>query len=356
MTCAGPNASAADFFFAALNATAEHIMLIPKQSTHSITTTAPTAMRHKVSFASPFTPSMGVSHTPQPLGGGHVHVGIDGWDGDTAALSGFVSFLTTFVGYAIVISAVFLKVPQIVAILRTRNAKRMGGLASMTNYLVSTFSYTVTASWGIAHDLPLSCYGEHIVLFAQIIAADVAIGAYQRRIKGNNGRVALTAAFLFSCLMVALSTRSRLIPRGTHEILFYFKSLTIIIQKVPLILMPMKEKKAGCLSLSACIFSFILYCVRIITTAVEVRWDQGKLPMIIGFVSSSLLMGILMMQFLLEKEEEKKKSVPSRIHNFFHRLKVKIKNKFRRHFGGNGRRASDSPDDEEDGERDEEND
>lgn len=199
-----------------------------------------------------------------------------------------VQLFSAFLGYAIVCGSAIVKFPQLLSIVRSKNADGVSLLA----HILETTIYGVALSWGVAKGLDVSTYGETIPVFLQLLVLNVAIGLYTKQL------VPALAGVAFLVVLTALLAIGAL-PAELHQLLYSAQILLIISSKLPQILLTYKKKATGALSFTTVFLTFGGASARVLTTLVGVSWEQGKLVMLAGFGVAALMNGIMFLQFFL---------------------------------------------------------
>ncbi|CAD7703298.1 unnamed protein product, partial [Ostreobium quekettii] len=83
---------------------------------------------------------------------------------------------TRMIGYCIMVAAAVTKVPQILAVIRNKSAEGL----SVISFELELLGTALHMSYGYAHNLPISAYGEAIVMFIQSVVLNTAIYNYAK--------------------------------------------------------------------------------------------------------------------------------------------------------------------------------
>lgn len=197
---------------------------------------------------------------------------------------------STVLGYAVVVGAVILKVPQILKIVRGGNANGV----SLTGNLLETAGYTISASWGIARQLQFKDYGENIFVLVQLVVLCLLIARHQRRVGSTVGTLTALALSLY-----ALS--QNLISPTIHEALLTVQIGLGIASRLPQIYLNYRQRATGQLSFITFFLAFGGGGARLITTALNVPWEKGKAMILLQYAFTVTLNGIILGQILLYK-------------------------------------------------------
>jgi len=168
--------------------------------------------------------------------------------------------VSKLIGTAIVGMSAFVKIPQLLKLLKSRSARGV----SFTSYLLETLAYTITIAYNFRSGNPVSTFGEIVVLAIQ----NVIVGALVLEFQGKRGAAAAFVAGISSLAYLLFD-----LQKVPVEWLQYLQALTIplgLMSKVPQIWTIASEKSTGQLSAFA-VFNYLFGSMaRIFTTMTEV--------------------------------------------------------------------------------------
>jgi mannose-P-dolichol utilization defect protein 1 len=203
---------------------------------------------------------------------------------DVSALLQLASrILSTF----IVVGSCAFKLPQIYNMLRSGDARGV----SLASTVVEGLGFAIAAAWGYVRELPFTAYGEALTILAQITVLCALIGGF------TGGRTALLAtAGVALIAVVGWALATRLVPPEVHEGLMGVQMAFVLASRVPQIMMNHRNRATGVLSFLTFFIGFGGAGVRVVTNAISVPWEKGKLVMVCTSVLSCALNAVICMQ------------------------------------------------------------
>ncbi|KAI9834645.1 MAG: hypothetical protein M1826_000047 [Phylliscum demangeonii] len=189
-------------------------------------------------------------------------------------------------GLAIVAASSVVKVPQIVALIRSRSA---AGVSFLT-YLLETASFLISLGYSARQRLPFTTYGETALIAAQ----DVVVAVLVLRLTGRDAAAVTFVAGVGAALYALLFTGDRVFDARAWRGLQAAAGALAVVSKLPQIWTLWRAGHPGQLSAVA-VFSYLLGSVtRIYTTVQEV--DDRLI--LYGFVAGFVLNLVLAAQLL----------------------------------------------------------
>ena len=185
-------------------------------------------------------------------------------------------------GIAIVAAAAFVKVPQILKLVRAQSAASV----SFGSYALETVSFLITLAYNVRSGWPFGTYGETALILVQ----DVVISAL---VLHFTGRDQIAGAFVAGVLAVgyALLGPQELVNIKTMGYLQAVAGVLGIASKVPQILTNYDQGSTGQLSAFA-VFNYLLgSLMRIFTTMREVDDRTILYGFVAGFALNAVLAG-----------------------------------------------------------------
>lgn len=206
---------------------------------------------------------------------------------DAACLRASASKL---LGYAVVLGAGAVKLPQIAKLL---SAKSAAGL-SFTTYLVESFGYAYNLAYHARAGYPLSTYGDFVLLGAQNLLLLLLMYAYSGA--AGKGAAVVLAYVLFVLASVADygTTGVVLVPLQLLEALCGLNLVIVLASRVPQIYANYRRQSTGNLSLATCLGLFGGAVARVMTTLQEVH----NATILAGYLASALFNGIIVAQIV----------------------------------------------------------
>ncbi|KAJ4394085.1 hypothetical protein N0V93_003302 [Gnomoniopsis smithogilvyi] len=190
--------------------------------------------------------------------------------------------ISKILGIAIVSAASFVKVPQIINLVRSKSADGI----SLVSYLLESTGYLISLVYNVRNNFPFSTYGETLFILAQNAVIMVLVLNYS----GKQGAAALMVAVLAASVATLFS--DALVDMGTLGYLQAGAGTLGVLSKVPQIAAIYSEGSTGQLS-AYTVFNYLAGSfVRIFTTFQEV---DDKL-ILYGFVAGFVLNAVLALQ------------------------------------------------------------
>lgn len=208
-------------------------------------------------------------------------------------LSCFRSTLSLLVGVGIVALAGLIKLPQIAAIVEANSAEGL----SIVTLLVETFGYVYNLAAHYRMKYPVSTYGDFAVLTAQNLVILLLTFRYSNRFsQGLMTVVSYIAILICMC--------SSLFPIGVLQTLTLCNVLVSFASRVPQISQNFQSKSTGNLSAITCFGVFLGATARVFTTL----QDVDSLNILLGYITSAFLNGVIAFQILLYGKRSEKKA------------------------------------------------
>jgi mannose-P-dolichol utilization defect protein 1 len=195
---------------------------------------------------------------------------------------------SSVLSYATVVGSLNLKTPQVVKIARAGNADGV----SLDGALVECVSYAIACSWGVARGLSFKDYGESAIVSFQLAALVLLVGRHQ-------GRLAYAAVVGAATTAAGALFAANRLPRRAHAALLASQALFNLGARLPQILLNRRTRSTGQLSHASYALAFVGGAVRLFTTAMNVRWADGKAVMLGQFALATALNGVILLQMRL---------------------------------------------------------
>ncbi|GAA6064286.1 hypothetical protein JCM10212_000952 [Sporobolomyces blumeae] len=192
--------------------------------------------------------------------------------------------LSKLVGVGIITGSAVVKVPQIVAVLKSRSA---AGL-SLESYVLDTAATLITVAYNTRNRFPFSAYGELVFLLAQNAVLIFLITSYT---PGPTLSRVVPLTLVFSLLAYSLSTPAITPP----TVLSTLQTLTIplsLSSKVPQIAANYRDKSTGQLSTFLVVNSLAGCVARTLTSWRETR----DVVLVVGFAAAAVLNAVIAAQ------------------------------------------------------------
>ena len=190
--------------------------------------------------------------------------------------------ISKLLGYAIITGACVVKVPQIIAFLRSKSVKGMSRGAVYFDLL----AYLLTAGYHILHGNPFSAYGETVIITVQSIVIVLLMWTYD--FPGTTHSSVVTAL-----LAVAASVPFGLPFEQLKYVLFASTSL-LILSRLQQIWANLSAGTTGQLAFLTLFMNFAGAAARIFTSSQEVKEKE----VLISNAISTLLNLILVLQYV----------------------------------------------------------
>jgi len=193
--------------------------------------------------------------------------------------------LSKFLGFAIILGSVGLKVPQIIKIL---NAKSAQGLA-LSSVLLELIGYLFTMAYSFRKGFPFSTYGETTFISIQNLVILVLIFWYGG---GLSPQFFLLIGSYVSLVYLFIGNPGDLLPTTIVASLQSLNIPIFIAARIPQIWANYSAKSTGQLAFATWLLNFVGASVRVFTTIQEVR-DPLLLS---GFILAVFLNGTILGQ------------------------------------------------------------
>jgi len=204
---------------------------------------------------------------------------------------GFQLFLSKFLGFGILVGSFFLQLPQILKIFR---AKSVTGISLSARYSEVPINSS-TVIYHLLLGLPLSTYGENIVVLFQNLLLVFAVWFYRSVPKREI--IFWTSAFVVLCA-VQLALPPALLP-----LLIYINIPFGLGSSIPQIVENAKQGHTGQLAILTCILKLTGCVIRIFTTLTQIGPDPGLL---ISYGTGAIMNIILVLQGWIYRDETKR--------------------------------------------------
>lgn len=207
-------------------------------------------------------------------------------------------------GYAIIVGAGILKVPQIAIILQARDVT---GITFDSQYF-ELIGFTSGAVYNYLIGSPISTYGENLLIMVQMVVIILLMWKFA---KGDHTK-SVSHCFIVSTLYVALIAGMVHSPSEYRPYFFWIGLFSGIISRLPQIVINLVNRHTGRISFISTLLSTAGSLARIFTTLQEVE-DSSIL---LGFLVSGSLNVIMLLEIVvfwkntvrvLSKDDQKKK-------------------------------------------------
>lgn len=203
-----------------------------------------------------------------------------------------IQLFSTFVGYAVILGSSFVKIPQIINIVKSRS---VAGL-SFASLALELLGYIICVAYAFAQAFPFSTYGESVFLTVQ----DIIIVFFIFIFSGKSMFISIVGCGGFSAIIFVI-TYYKVVPLSA---LTFAQACTIPIfmsSKLPQIYMSYKNKSTGQLSLITYGCNFAGSVARVFTT-----FTSLSDPIILtSYVLSSFLNFLIAAQILYYGRKQK---------------------------------------------------
>lgn len=190
--------------------------------------------------------------------------------------------LSKFLGYAIIASSVFLKVPQIWVIVKNKSIKGL----SVASFELEVAGFTIALAYCLFKQLPFSAYGEIVFILAQSIVC-LGLIYYYSPMVGPSTWVK-TALY---CALAPILLGGKL-DANLFEALYACQHAIFFFARVPQIIENYQTKSTGQLSLTTNFMSLGGCLVRTFTSVQE----NAPLSMLVGCLLGVLTNGVVCAQ------------------------------------------------------------
>ena len=192
----------------------------------------------------------------------------------------------------IIAGSFFLKVPQILALLKARSSEGL----TFTMFATETFVFAVGASYGVRSGFPLSTFFENWVILAQVVLICLLMFHYKKQQLSMVLYLASVAAFLGAMLFA--------LPMSMVELAFSLVIPILIYGRAPQIYSNYRRKNTGALSLTSLFMSFGGGLARVFTSLQE----APSVSVLAGLIIGVTLNLVLIVQILVYGGGSKPKS------------------------------------------------
>lgn len=199
-----------------------------------------------------------------------------------------ILLISKSLGYSFVLLSFVLKLPQILKIIQNQSITGI----SLTSFYIETLAFSICAAYGLHRGMPISTYGEHVVITIQCLVQNIL---YWRFSDLNTGHKAKAAGFFFLFWVpVILGERLPLpftlvLPEMFWAYVpFYIAGMNIVV-KCSQIKTNYVGGSTGNLSFVTSFFNLYGTSLRIITTLTELN-DLAWLSMyLVGFTLNVII-------------------------------------------------------------------
>ena len=216
-----------------------------------------------------------------------------------------IKLVSTALSYGVVFGSVILKVPQILAIIRSNSAEGI----SLTSVLIETFVYVIAASWGLVNGLEFKDFGENVFILGQLVILVLMVSFHHNKmLQGVLGFAVIST--------IGWALSFEMVPLAVHSMLLNCQSLIGMASRLPQVYLNYKKKSTGQLSFATFFLAFGGGVARLLTTAVNVKAEQGRNTLLTQFGIAVFLNGVVLTQILMYtglfkkggKKDDKKKA------------------------------------------------
>jgi len=231
--------------------------------------------------------------------------------GELPTMDVIALLMSRLLGSAIVLMSCIIKLPQIMAILRSKSAEGL----SLASFETELIAYTLTFAYGLHFGLPFTGYGEAIIMSAQDV---LLLALIYKHAKIPMSHVAMYTSFYCGGLAVLLSGK---LGDDIMRVLSGASFVTIVFARLPQIYANFSAKNTGQLSIFSYIITVCGGSVRIFTSVT----DNAGITMVVGYCVSTTLNLIIALQILFyggskkapvkgkgKAQAAKKKATPAR--------------------------------------------
>eukprot|EP01119_Soliformovum_irregulare_P008326 TRINITY_DN21454_c0_g1_i1.p1 TRINITY_DN21454_c0_g1~~TRINITY_DN21454_c0_g1_i1.p1 ORF type:complete len:222 (+),score=65.46 TRINITY_DN21454_c0_g1_i1:43-708(+) len=191
---------------------------------------------------------------------------------------------TTALGYTIMVASLMLKVPQILAIVRSGSVRGL----SFSMYILELVGYTISLAYNYNNGYEISTYGEYVPISVQNIIIIGLLFSYTKQLPIFVALMAVEAASVYVLF-------SGLVSMRTQEILQASTIAIFSVSKIPQIYANFKARDVGQLSSITVLLQFGGSMARVLTTVAKVPDPT----ILLGFVIGAILNGTLLAQVLI---------------------------------------------------------
>lgn len=190
--------------------------------------------------------------------------------------------LSTLLGYAIIVSSVFLKLPQIWIILKNKSIKGL----SVPSFELEVAGFTIALAYCLFKGLPFSAYGEIVFILLQSIACLGLIYNYSPKL--GPSMWVKTALY---CALAPILLGGKL-DAQLFEALYACQHAIFFLARMPQIWENFQSKSTGQLSFMTNFMSLVGCGVRTFTSIQE----KAPFSMLVGCLLGLLTNGVVCLQ------------------------------------------------------------
>jgi mannose-P-dolichol utilization defect protein 1 len=203
--------------------------------------------------------------------------------------------LSKVLGYAIIAASVFLKVPQIVLIVKNKSIKGL----SVPSFELEVAGFTIALAYCLFKQLPFSAYGEIVFILAQSIICLGLIYYYSPKL----GPSVWVKTALYCALAPTLLGGK--LDASLIEALYACQHAIFFSARLPQIYENFRNKSTGQLSFMTSFMSFAGCIVRAFTSIQE----RAPLSMLVGCLLGVLTHGTVCTQIIAYAQSSKTRKV-----------------------------------------------
>ncbi|QDZ22988.1 mannose-P-dolichol utilization defect 1 protein [Chloropicon primus] len=204
--------------------------------------------------------------------------------GELPTMEVIALLMSRLLGSAIVLMSCIIKLPQIMALLRSKSAEGL----SLTGFETELVAYTLTFAYGLHFKLPFTGYGEAIIMSVQDVFLLALIYKYAETPMSHVG---IATALYAGGLAVLLSGQ---LGDEVMRVLSGASFVTIMFARLPQIYANFVAKGTGQLSIFSYLITVFGGSVRIFTSYT----DNAGFTMVVGYCMSTTLNFIIALQIL----------------------------------------------------------
>lgn len=201
-------------------------------------------------------------------------------------------------GVGIVVGGSFMKLPQLLLILRARSARGL----SLPSYILETLSYAITLAYSARNAFPFSTYGENLFLTLQNIVITLLIIRHSPRRSSSSS--SSSKLILGVAVSAATSYLLAIIPMSFLALLQVATIPLSLLSKFPQIYENQTNRSTGQLSAVAVISQVAGCLARLFTTATEVKDPIVFAGFFLAFLLN-LVLGFQMYMFWGQDADDK---------------------------------------------------
>lgn len=205
--------------------------------------------------------------------------------------------LSLVIGMAVVCLASIIKLPQMLSVVSAQS----GDGLSIVTLLVETFGYLYNLAAHYRMGYPVSTYGDFAVLALQNFVLIMLVQRFAG--KSSSGVATVSAMVLGVGLMCSTA-----FPVGILQVMTLANLPVTFAARIPQIAKSYRNKSTGSLSIVTCCGVFLGSCARVFTTL----QDVDSVNILIGYVASAILNGVVAGQVLYYGGARQKSSTTSK--------------------------------------------